>query len=626
MSDLLYRKLADLNLLRRAWHLAIYDSRNDFIKDAFKYNDFAFKLDDNLLSISHAIKSGLYHPNPLAHIDVPKSTLSVRPGSVPSIEDRIVLFAITILIAPKLDNKLPKTVYSFRLKNRVDNRTLFKDLQILKFPFLKSKTIRRRVDIVEPWYGQWPKFMERSIFAHESEGYNYLTISDITSYFENVNIQLLHDTLIKYFSNDQKIVNLLCSILECWTWRSVHGLSIERGIPQGNDVSSFIGNIYLLPLDHAFQKFCAQKRTKYFRYMDDVKIFSKKEYIAREAVFLMNDVLRQLHLNIQGKKTMILEDMDIKHELIDTRLNATNMIIDDIQKCRDLLTKRKRFELTTKLKQQYKKITNKSKMIRDKDLRLYRRIITGYTLIQYPYMALIDNLLKQLSKNPDARLTASAVRYFRYLPRCSRIVKGLTQFLNSPINLFPYQEASLIEALRYSNDMQRAAIKYVRHCLFQRQRHWYVKVQSALLLANLKLHSRNLDRIYNLYKEESHVDIKRSLVSSLCQLSSFELKKFLRSLAFENNRKLFSIGRMLCLLLENENNAAAQEISNIFRHYDELSFIDNYYKIEVIKHCSNNTVRRMLLRRLKAIKQVIYRRFLKKRVDSTISYIEKQLI
>jgi hypothetical protein len=46
----------------------------------------------------------------------------------------------------------------------------------------------------------------------------------------------------------------------------------------------------------------------------------------------MNNVLRKLHLNIQGTKTMILEGDDIRRELIDKRLDAVNAVVEEIQK------------------------------------------------------------------------------------------------------------------------------------------------------------------------------------------------------------------------------------------------------------------------------------------------------
>ena len=112
----LYDNLSDIEILRRAWHLARNDSRTDFMFDPYRFSDFAFRLDVHLQGIQRNLKAKMYHPNPLLTIDVPKSSLAVRPGSVLSIEDKIVMFAIAILIAPILDKKLPDTVYSWRLK------------------------------------------------------------------------------------------------------------------------------------------------------------------------------------------------------------------------------------------------------------------------------------------------------------------------------------------------------------------------------------------------------------------------------------------------------------------------------------------------------------------------------
>ena len=624
MEDSLYKKLYNPVILRRAWHLAINDARTDFIEDPFKYNDFAFKLEENLQSIAHTIKDEEYHPKPLIPINLPKSTLSVRPASVTSIEDKIVLFAITSLIAPKLDSKLTENVFSYRLKDKIDNESLFRDIEMLKIPFLKSKTIRKRIDIVEPWYGQWPIFIKKAVHAFENEGYKFLTLSDISAYFENINLLLLRDNLLNYLPKEQKILNLLCSLLEYWTWPTIPGLSIKRGIPQGNDVSSFLGNFYLLPLDEAFIKFGNKRDIKYFRYMDDVKIFSKEENIAREAIFVINDVLRKLHLNIQGTKTMILEGDDIRDELIDKRLNKVNEVIEDIQKNLKSIKYNERNEYIDEFKKQYKEIKKRNKIIRGKDLRLYRRLITGFTLLKSSYM--VDKILKQLPKNPDAKLTDKATRYFKYNSRCwKNISKELFRFLKSPINLFPYQEARIIEALRYLNFIPYEIIQYARNSLTLRKKHWYVRVQWTILLANLKLQPRNLRRILRLYRNESNIEIKRAFVICLCQLDKDKLIDFLRELTFENNKRLFSIGRMLSSILYNRNGSAIKAISDIFRHFDENFLVDFYYKIEIIKYCSTNEVRKELLKRLKSVRRAIKKEHLKTRVNETIKFLEKSL-
>lgn len=92
-------------------------------------------------------------------------------------------------------------------------------------------------------------------------------------------------------------------------------------------VSSFLGNLYLTPLDDALDVFARKKGAKWFRYVDDVKVFTKSYEDAREAVFLINSVLRNLHLNLQGSKTDILFGPDLENELFDKDLEQVNELI-----------------------------------------------------------------------------------------------------------------------------------------------------------------------------------------------------------------------------------------------------------------------------------------------------------
>jgi transposase len=165
----------------------------------------------------------------------------------------IVLFAITLSIARQLDKKLPRSVYSWRIKENSDE--LFQDLEILQLPFLKGETIRKQIDIAESWYGQWPQFVEQMEYVYERDGYTFLVISDIAAYFENLDLKVLPDILVSHLPNQIRIINFLVTMLEYWAWPAVHGAYSSRGIPQGNAVSSFLGNIYLLPLDEAFITF-----------------------------------------------------------------------------------------------------------------------------------------------------------------------------------------------------------------------------------------------------------------------------------------------------------------------------------------------------------------------------------
>jgi len=616
-----YHKLSNLNLLKRAWHLARDDSRTDFMFDSFRFSDFGFHLDEYLHSISQSLQNQSYHPRPLLTIDIPKSSLSVRPGSVLSIEDKIVLFAIACLIAPPLDKKLPQTVYSWRVKNK--QRKLFDDHEILKFPFLKRRTIKKRIDFVERWYGAWPQFIDEVEVKYEKEGYRFMVVSDIVAYFENIDLHLLRDLLLHHLPKQHRIINFLIKLLEYWTWPSVHDTPIHRGIPQGNGISSFLGNIYLLPLDQAFLKFANRKDIQYLRYMDDVKVMTRDMTTAREALFLMNDKLRELRLNIQGSKTRILQDDEIRSELFDNRLEKVNKIIEQIQG-KESLTSSERKAFVDELKQELKKVKGKKSIIRDKELRLFRRLMTGFTLLRHS--AMVRLVLDQLEKNPDSRLLNSSIRYFRVQERnLKKISNRLLELLSLKETLFPYQQAHFFMMMRYVRDIPVGVWKEARRVLKLKSSHWYTRQQAAQLVSLKILNPRELKTIKKYFDSEGHTEVKKALCQALAQLPHKEFEEFIDRLVFNTEPQLQKIGRFYHGLLYEEAKGL-DEIKSIFDQYREDILLDRIYEVEVLSKAKSNKVKQELLKNLKKHGREIKRLPLKERTKELISRLRDEKV
>jgi hypothetical protein len=622
MANDFYNKLADLALLRRAWHLARNDSRTDFIFDPYRFSGFAFYLDDHLNGIARSLKSGSYYPKPLQTIDIPKSRLSVRPGSALSIEDKIVVFAIACLIAPHLDKKLPDTVYSWRLKKGKSKKELFEDHEILKYPFLKRTTIQRRLDFVEPWYGVWPRFIKDLEVAYEKDGYNFMVTSDIVAYFENIDLGLLRELLLHYLPKQPRIINFMINLLEYWSWPAIHGGPSTRGIPQGNGVSSFIGNIYLLPLDKAFQRFCKSRDIKYLRYMDDVNVMAKDIHVARDALFLMNEKLRELRLNIQGAKTRRLQDKEIRSELFDERLDRVNAVIDEVKKKRSI-TPNERKNFTNRLKLELGKVKGRKGVIRDKELRLFRRLITGFTLLKHSGMVRI--VLDQLERNPDSRLLNSAARYLRSQVRNMKSISGrISAFLIEDKLLFQYQEAHCLMALRYQRDVTSGMWKEAKNRLRSKREHWYVRQQAALLISQKDLSRKELKSLWDLADNESNAEVKRSLVQALAQLPQNDLEALSKQLLFESDPKCQRLGRYYYGLLFDKDRAKDQ-LDSLFKNFQEDILVDRLYQMEVLSKAKNQEIHTILLGKLKKISGRIQRPILLKRVELIIARIKQKL-
>ncbi len=623
MANDIYNKLSELSLLRKAWHLARNDSRTDFMFDPYRFSDFAVRLDDHLNEIARSLRSETYHPKPLLTIDIPKSSLSVRPGTVTSIEDKIVLFAIIWHIAPILDRKLPDTIYSWRVKKGKSKRELFEKNDILKLPFLKRTTIQRRVDFIEPWYGVWPNFIKELKIAYEQDGYRYMVVSDIAAYFENIDLGLLRDLLLHYLTKQPRIINFLIKLLEFWSWPAVHGGRSTRGIPQGNGVSSFLGNIYLLPLDLAFKKFCRSRDLKYFRYMDDVKVMTKDINVARDALFLMNEKLRELMLNIQGAKTRILQDNEIRDDLYDDRWDNVNKIIEEIQNQKTkALSTAQRKDLTKRLNTERKKIKGRTNIIRNKELRLFRRIITGFTFLK-GNSGMVSLVLDQIERNPDAQLLKNAATYLCGQDRNIKIItKHLSSSLASGKLIYPYQNAQYLMILRYQRYISDEVWKDAKKRLRAKREHWYVRQQAAQLIGLKSLSERELKSLKKTFGEEPNNEVRRALAQPLAQLPEQDLRKFSEELLFDPEPKMHRLGSYYCSLLSNANQAKTC-MKNLFQNFREEELVDRLYQVEVLSKAKDPKIRLHLLKNLKKCGSNLRKPMIKERINSIVKRLQQ---
>jgi hypothetical protein len=502
-EDQLFRRLCDPDLIEIGWHLAHGDSRDDFATDPFSYADYAFLKADRFRFIVEQLKNDRYRVGRLTQIDIPKTGLSVRPGNVLPIEEATILNAIVYLIAPKIDPKLRDEVYSYRLAKDWPRRaakaeSLFKRADVNDIPFLKRRTIRS-ISIEEPWYEAWPEFDEAGINAFRQEGFTHLTKTDITAYFENIDLQLLGSMLRGYLPRERMIIEILMRILHSWTRRTPAGIPIGRGIPQGNNVSSFLGNLYLAPLDRLLVKFARQKQVTWFRYVDDIKVFTKTFSDAREAVFLINAGLRELHLNLQGGKTEILYGAKLETELFDSELHQINGLID---RARKLGTGNGRE--ATKIVRESHKVTKRFTRNLPESLtslsgqanRRLRRCFTLFGILRRPQLR--KTAIGALEQIPDLRMLRSTLGYLAKLDYKyhEKVVTDLFALLTAKELPFPYQIAVTVEAIgRMAPFDPRRLGSRLREIGLTAKADWYLRQKTLEAILHLPYREESAEKL-----------------------------------------------------------------------------------------------------------------------------------
>ena len=124
---------------------------------------------------------------------------------------------------------------------------------------------------------------------HDVPNCQYCLKIDAKKYYPSIN----HDVLKKLYARlfkDKELLDLIYEIID--------STDDDTGIPIGNYLSQYSGNLYLTPLDHWLKE---EKHVKYaFRYMDDIVIFGRtKEELHKLRIEMKN--FMQLNLKLKMK-------------------------------------------------------------------------------------------------------------------------------------------------------------------------------------------------------------------------------------------------------------------------------------------------------------------------------------
>ena len=606
-KDQLFKTLCNPNILRIGWHLAQLDSRDDFISDPVGHEDIAVSLSGRLEFLINEIRNDRYRPRYLFNIDLPKAGLSVRPGTVIPIEEAALLHAIIYLLSPNIDKRLSRSVYSFRLhkdwkKRAAKGRDIFHegDDQI---PFLRGTTIRK-LDVHEPWYLAWPEFDLERIKLAKDRGYNYLTRTDIAAYFENIDLTVLDVQLRSIFPKDTIIISLLMRILESWTRVTYSRIPVGRGIPQGNNVSSFLGNVYLIPLDRMLDRYCKRTGATWLRYVDDVDVYTKDYNTARDAIYVINDALRGLLLNLQGSKTDIISGDRLREEMDRKNMNAIENVWNEIKvlDTNDNGNSKKITSLLNNLRpiaRPFRSGLPKSiYQISNKNSRIIRRLMTVYGKCHRPYLK--DVALASLGEPPELRMLQKSLRYLqqqRYEYH-DLIWERLIQLLESDVLRLPYHAAAVIESLRWLHpDLPKLRItSRIISIAKKRQKEWTVRQKSLELITTLPCSETTAETHAKNSLKHDHPFVRRAALVLLTRSEVEDVRNTITKVMFDPEPGVARLALHWNRYI-NDELFAKEEISRYLRgRKDDVTFVQHIPKLWLLR-CSYSKDTIIILRK-----------------------------
>lgn len=266
------------------------DLRDDWFPDPLRFGDM---LDSELvadcMTKNFALNQGRYVPRERDLFNVPKPNFTLRYALETSLSDRALYHGLALFLMPFYDRLIPWNAFSHRYD--YDHRG-----GPAKSPFKRP-------------IPSWKDFVGsvRSAISTDS----ILLSTDLINYYEYIDIGRLQSTLLELLpdidaaaTEKAKIrarIDMLFSCLGAWTYTA------ERGLPQNRDASSFLANLYMLPVDRAMRT--KGYRDTYFRYMDDIKIVCYNRYHARKALKDLILALRDIGLAVNPKKTEICDGL-----------------------------------------------------------------------------------------------------------------------------------------------------------------------------------------------------------------------------------------------------------------------------------------------------------------------------
>jgi retron-type reverse transcriptase len=477
--------------LEKAFNSILRDNKRkgNPIPDPLSFAYFNFNKKKILKEIEEQIKTQPYPARQLLTIDVPKPNYTIRPMARPEIQDWIVYQACVDYIVPKVINKVSKRSFS---------------IQNFKNPKRGS--------------APWKEFDGRSRQFYNSE-YEYVVATDISGYFENINLIELRNKLINYIDrNDnesREVINFLYQYL-LFNWSS--GRVENFGLPQGPSASSFLGDIYLDNVDREMEI-----EKGYIRYMDDIRIFCKTKTDAKLALIKIIKSLRKYKLNINAKKTRILIKNEVEKELFDPK----KTILDSIQNAFDSKNLSQIKAIIPILREDvfaggFSRGNPFGK--RHLNFAIFRLSVLKSSGIDFNDDYIVNLIQENFIEYPDH--ADDFCSFFALYPKNKKIFEFLVDFLDKRENIYEWQELHVLMALlEMSFPLNSTILKKFLKKFKDRNRHWALRALYCLLIGK---YGKNADR--ELLIDEFDIaetdELRKSIILSVQELGFASRNEF----------------------------------------------------------------------------------------------------
>ena len=340
--------------------------------DGMQVDELLPFLRENQRSLIQKIREGIYKPNPVRRVEIPKETKGeYRQLGIPTVVDRVIQQAIAQELTPIYEEQFSENSFGFR-PGRGAHDAL--------------RQCQKNVD----------------------EGYVYVIDMDLEKFFDTVSQSKLIEVLSRTIK-DGRVISLIHKYLNAGVIADGIFERTEVGMPQGGPLSPLLSNVMLNELDKELER----RGHRFVRYADDCMILYKSKKSAERTLRnIIPFIEGKLFLKVNRKKTEVAHISKVKY------LGYTFYRYKG--KCR----LRVHAKSVVKMKNKIRELTDRNKGISNKKReKEYQEYVRGW--VQYYRLADMKGLLKRTDEWARRRIRAVYWKQWKKIKTRYRMLKAL---------------------------------------------------------------------------------------------------------------------------------------------------------------------------------------------------------